>query len=442
MKNLYPNSFLLISIFVFTALQAQAQYKWLNKEPYKSCMAWSEAQKELYRKADPEVLAIHRLSDPAHDPTPDQHDFFGWPVGLQVGNVTLASGNRSKYHWSWGSKESKGGGDGHTSTYLKRSIDGGKTWSEGMAVDIAEGSEKNDRIGFGHALGYANGKVFLVSSKGVFTSADTGKTWTRIPKALAKPENCESYCKINIGPRVLYHPKAGLLVFAHHRSQPLTDSLIVLNSLDEGKTWNITSVPTHNPDVVPVEPTGFVIEDNRIVVFGRNGPNGITNSPFSLELVVNGPGDYAIKHAVMTKIPRGSTPDTHDIVLNPFNNRFEAVISSRISSDLKMRLTLWSIAKDDLLAGRERWSFEGVLAETTDSYGPSQTGQFESWVPYGDGHDGFHPAASVILPNEKKQLLFVYMAKSTDTYSSTFVIERTLDTERLSNYLLEYHDIE
>ena len=436
-------------------------YGWTFDPLYRLTTGWDAAWTRTVRAADPRLLAVRPVAGVGIDPTPDRHDNFSSATAALLPHAGALGGQRivlttfvGRYHWrspATPADPPKDRGDGSTA-FTKFSDDGGLTWSEGVKLDALpqfppQAGDARPKALIKAIGTAADGTLYLAAGRGlgVLKSAD-GERWERLDGAMSEAQVGPK--SFGLGSNLIDHPRAGLLAFGHRAGGSIDPVLNVLNSTDGGRTWTATAVPTGDPDVRPVEPTAILYDGDRVLVFGRNGPNDRAHRPFQLRLKVNGPGDYAVEGARLTNIYCTQNPDTHDVILNPTNGRFEAAVHNRGGrapgvNDEGMVTSLWSIDRAALESGSAEWRYDGALNVMQGDYGPAvRGGPFGADPPDLDGHqDGSHPAAGVLIDADgdgaaDRQLLFVQMAASTDSFGQIFAIDRTLDSDALRRYLL------
>ena len=162
-------------------------------------------------------------------------------------------------------------------------------------------------------------------------------------------------------------------------------------------------------------------------------------------LRVDGPGAYAAEQAALTNIHATQNADSHALILNPMDDRFEAVVHNRGGrafgvDDEGMISGLWSIGRADLLAGASDWRYDGALNVMQGDYHAAVNDRPHRFDPT-RYRDGSHPAGSTTLDSDgdgtdDRHLIFVQMSSGTDGFGQVFVIDRTLDTAALRAYLL------
>ena len=454
---------MLAAIFAAALLAAPASrpaadYGWTYDPLYRATTGWDDGWLATVRDAPPGLFQVRPVAGVGIDPTPDRHDNFGSATAAVVPHAGGLHGQRivvatfvGRYHWRAPKTPDdlpKDQGDGSTA-FIKYSDDGGHTWSEGVKLDKTgrfppQTGDARPKV-FMKAIGAdADGRLYLAAGRGVglLYSDDGGDSWERHDGVLSESQvGGESF---GLGSRLLDHPSGGLMMFGHHGGKTIEPVLHVLHSTDRGETWHRTTLPTGDAAVQPVEPTALMYGDGEVLLFGRNGPNGREHRPFQLRLKVNGPGDYEVLDARLTNIDATQNPDTHEIILNPKNDRFEAVVHNRGGrapgvNDEGMSTTLWSIDRNELESGSARWRYDGALNVMQGDYGPAirpnAAFDLDLW------QDGSHPAAGALIDEDgdgtaDRQQIFVQMAASTDSFAHVYVIDRTLDSDALREYLL------
>ncbi len=127
---------------------------------------------------------------------------------------------------------------------------------------------------------------------------------------------------------------------------------------------------------------------------------------------------YALKHWC-----RCLTPDstTNDREMADSNERFvEAGGGPGEENEAYVSVNLWSIAPEELFAGSAERRFEGTLLKRRGAFGEI---------------DGHYPAGTGIDLEKGVQYVCVWMGVPSDK-SAVFIVERTLDTAALNDYLL------
>lgn len=358
---------------------------------------------------------------------PGDCNHYGWPVATMTGDTLVVMHRRIPGHRRQGAGEPN---EQMSYGVALRSSDGGKTWSEpydlrdcmtpenrnrGGVVPLSHRAkfDPNNKSPLGykvhlHAIGSTrNGAVVAINNHGVFRSDDAGQTWRHVPTALR--EDTFKHPIINIGPRVLDDPQRGLLVFGnwfgevdqHHN---LSNHLVVLSSRDGGASWHTEQ---HSVGFKQYEPAA-VFHNNKYLFVTRD-QNQVRGHRQMTWL----PGEKPTITSTNLTDPR--LVDTVDLAYNPRTRRLEMVRSERH----RMQLWLWSIAPDEWSDGH--WRRECRLL--------ARDGAF-----YRDA-DGFHPAGAVIDERRGVQHIFIYSGHPNGP-AGVFRITRTLDTERLSKFLV------
>ena len=135
--------------------------------------------------------------------------------------------------------------------------------------DRANRSPKGYKVHL-HAIGTTrDGAVVAINNHGVFRSEDQGWTWTHFPKALR--DGTFRRPIINIGPRILDHPKHGILIFGNwfgevDRYQKYSQQFVALSSRDGGATWQAEEHPAGFPQYEPA----VLFHDNQFLFVTRD----------------------------------------------------------------------------------------------------------------------------------------------------------------------------
>jgi len=433
-------------------------YAWLDRGCHVHTMAWSAKQKRLYRRADPQLLSIWRVANPEDDQVIAGNDFFRNALAVRVGDALVVSHFALRFHWDWDPKTRTGRerhNAGHSPAYVKRSTDHGRTWGEGVRLEDAVGQGQADAF-YMAAVGTAGDAIYIVAridgDGGVYRSDDAGATWRLVGADLNK-SNPAVGSMSGIGPALIDHPEAGLMIFGMVKRpgatgrphDPRIDSAIrIANSTDGGRTWKALTLDIEDPAVRPVEPTALLLPGGRVLVYARNGPNGRDFYPAQVLLDVHGPGDYQIVYAKRANHKGTQNPDTQGVMFNPVNNRVEAVFSNRggskpFADDDGVSVSLWSIPLVDVLAGGTAWRYHGLLNTMRGDYGDGDPGRERDWQRY---QDGSHPGLGVVDVKRNKHLAFMHMGASSASFAGTYMVERSLDTDAVGEHLIEHAAVE
>lgn len=361
---------------------------------------------------------------PVHLPPASAGDcnHYGWPVATMTGDTLIVMHRRIPGH------KAKGAGTPDPSMsygIVLSSSDGGQTWSE--PYDLRDCMKPEDRLRSGivplshrakfdkgnkselgykvhlHSIGTTrDGGVVAINNHGVFRSDDAGRTWRHFSTALR--EDNFPHEIINLGPRILDHPKHGLLAFGNwfgeaNSYHKYSNKLVALSSRDDGASWKVEE---HDVGFPQYEPAVLFHED-RFLFVTRDQTKTLAHQQMSWR-----PGEKPLVLETNLKDPR--LVDTVDFSLNPVTGRFEIVRSERH----RMELWLWSMDPADW--GKGQWRRECRLL--------AREGKFYSTA------DGFHPAGAVIDEARGVQHLFVYSGHPNGP-AGVFRISRTLDTPKL-----------
>lgn len=360
------------------------------------------------------------VSLPAEDAGPCNH--FGWPISTKVEDTIVVMYRRLPGH----NPTHAGKPDEHLSYgIILTSDDGGQTWSK--PYDLRDSMAPEDRNRGGtvplshrykfdkgntseegykvhmHSIGTTHdGAVVAINNHGVFRSADKGKTWKHFPKALR--DDTFPHPILNIGPRIIDHPKYGLLAFGNWQKVPgknpgKSTAFVAICSTDGGETW---TKEEYDVEIPQYEPAALLYE-NKILFMTRDQTE--VREHTQMEWTPGKPPRF-----IKTNLVNPSFIDTTDLSFNPVTKRFELVRSERYH----MQLWLWSMAPDEWETGK--WTRECCLLATK--------GKFYSTA------DGFHPAAAVIDEKRDMQHIFIY-AGAPEGPAGVYRLSRTLHTEAL-----------
>lgn len=448
---------LLIALGITAAAAEAPDYAWFDRGTHVHTMAWSAKQKALYRHADPDLLAIFRVANPDDDPVINGNDFFRNALAVQVDDVLVVNHYLLQYHWDWDPKLKRGRdryNKDQSAAYVKRSFDHGRTWMPGVRLKEIVGLGDEDAFFMG-AVGTSEKSIYIVSrvdgAGGVYRSADAGATWRRIETNL-KRDNPSVGRLGGIGPVLIDHPRAGLMIFGTAKIQDpensdqltMDSALPIANSMDRGKTWRKVTLDIEDDAVMPVEPTALLLPNGHIFIYARNGPNRSDDAPAQLLIDVRGPGDYELVYAKQANHKYTQNPDTQGVIYNPVTRRIESLFSNRggskpFADDEGISVSLWSIPLEDALAGSSIWRYHGLLNTMRGNYGDGDPDRPRDWRRY---QDGSHPGLGVVDVQRGKHLAFMHMAASAASFSGTYMIERSLNTDAVGDYLIENAAVE
>ncbi|MCP4173666.1 MAG: exo-alpha-sialidase [Fuerstiella sp.] len=373
-----------------------------------------------------ELAPVHLPTSPKGD-----NDHYGWPVATMIGNTIIVVHRSMPGH----NPRVSGSSDADT-TYstILRSNDSGKTWSE--PYDIRDCMTEHDRNRGGSVplchrfkfdpdnrspLGYKlhlnaigttrDGAVIVVSDHGVFRSDDQGKTWRHLRLAFREDRHDGHF--VYVGPRIINHPKHGLLLFAHHtvyrfrRPVDIVRELAVYRSRDGGESWERTTLKLPRW-CKPAEPDA-IFHDGRFVAIVRNQAPANTLAQMRFRF-----GDAEIADVANTPMKTKVSVDTSAICFNPVTSRYEVVQSKRDD----MSIHLYSLAPEDWTAAE--WRHEGRL--------------FQREAGFYNVADGFHTGGAVIDHEKNVQHIFFYSGHPGGP-AGVFRLTRTLDTPKLVHFL-------
>ncbi|MBN2308737.1 MAG: exo-alpha-sialidase [Candidatus Hydrogenedentes bacterium] len=366
------------------------------------------------------------------------NDHFGWPVATRADDAIVVLYHRIPQHWGGSAAR-----DEHSSSVVVvRSTDGGATWTTPVDLrSVVKHRTEGCRTGFGNAIGTTqSGLIVAVTHQGVFHSDNAGESWRHVPGAFGG-EQLEGPVTNN-GPRLIEHPEYGLVVLGHQSAgrnedgtERIADTIWVRYSKDEGRTWHETKQDL--PEwAKPVEPTPLLVGGAFVVVARCHGGFEPLRKTWRYLQLVSTTGWLPFEPALtnMRTSETGKSPwhgpwsqDTVDLLLNPRTGRIEAVATNRDGGgqgrehiQSHMTLNLWSIDRDELLAGASTWRFEGTLLMRRGTHVTNV--------------DGMHPGAGVVDEERGVEHIFVYLGYPAGP-AGIFRITRTLDTPALSRWL-------
>lgn len=377
------------------------------------------------------VLDVQPVILPEGEALVGDNFHFGWPVAVKAGPAIVCVFHRTRHHV--GAEMGPRRVPGSSDAVVIRSLDGGRTWSQPFDLHPLGRDTTASSIGFGVAIGAQGDKVWVAYERGVFLSPDAGVSWAYV----GRPENIfPNRGEAIIGPRLIVHPQKGLVLLGQVHDPKLkgpeelfTEAFL---SPDEGRTWTHERWPA-DPVVRPVEPTG-ILHNGRLILLSRNHPY-----PFSYRemprrdtppsMLVAESGWPPFDHRTLTNISSFGWPDTTDVDFNPVTNRYEALVTNRNgggpdsprNEEEEQTVNLWSIAPEDLLAGRgDAWRFEATLVRFREGMREKEPQQV----------DAAHPGAAVMDVENGVQHIFIYCG-TFGLPTGIYRITRTLDTNRL-----------
>jgi len=375
------------------------------------------------RRGLTEIAPVDLPVDP-----PGDCNHYGWPIATMAGDAIVLMHRRIPGH------NPRGAGVPHEKMsygIVLRSEDGGKTWSP--PYDLRDCMKPEDRTRGGivplshrakfgkgnkstegykvhlHAIGTTReGAVVAINNHGVFRSADAGRTWKHSSTALR--DDTFPHEIVNLGPRLVDHPRHGLLAFGNwfgeaNSYHKLSSKLVVLSSRDGGATWRVEDQPAGFPQYEPA----VLLHGGKLLFVTRDQSKARAHKQMSWS-----PGERP--QVIDTNLEDPRCVDTVDFSLNPVTGRFEISRSER----WRMEVWLWSMDPADWASGQ--WRRECRLL--------AREGKFYSTA------DGFHPAGAVIDERRGVQHVFIYSGHPNGP-AGVFRITRTLDTPKLAAALMQ-----
>ena len=375
------------------------------------------------------LLELAPVSLPVDPPGDNNH--YGWPDGTRVDDTIIVVYRRLPGH----NRQLSGKADEDTSySMVVRSTDDGRTWSK--PFDLRQVMDPADRVRGGiiplshrykfglkkppSNLGYKlhlsaigttrDGGVVVIGSHGVFRTDDKGRTWRHFSEAFR--EDRHKGPMVFVGPRIIDHPRHGLLLFAHetiyknHAPAEIQRRLGVYRSRDGGRSWEDIGVDL--PDGCAQCSPNAILHDDALFLMGRNLSTG-----FLVQLWYR-PGE-PVKAKETTMASKNSV-DTSDLMFNPVTKRFEVVQSDRSN----MSVNLFSLTPREWDAAK--WRFEGRLFQ--------RSGSFYSTA------DGFHTGGAIVDPEKNVQHIVFYSGHPGGP-AGVFRLTRTLDTPKLARFLAQ-----
>ena len=181
----------------------------------------------------------------------------------------------------------------------------------------------------------ADGAVVAINNHGVFRSDDAGQTWRHFSTALREDTFPREI--VNLGPRLLDHPRHGLLAFGNwfgevDRYHALRQQLVVLCSPDGGATW---LVEEHFAGFPQYEPAAWE-HNGKILFVTRDQTKVRAHKQMGWQ-------PRQPPQIIDTNLQDPRLVDTVDFCRNPVTKRFEIVRSERHC----MELWLWSMDPRD-----------------------------------------------------------------------------------------------
>ena len=370
------------------------------------------------------LIEMAALNLPVAPPGDCNH--YGWPIATMVKDTIVVMHRRIPGHNPRGA-----GAPDPKMSYgiVLRSADGGQSWSKpydlrdcmrpadrdrGGIVPLSHRAkfDRNNRSPEGykvhlHAIGTTHDQAIVaINNHGVFRSNDRGESWRHFSTALR--DDTFAHQIINLGPRILDHPKHGLQAFGNWFGEvdsyhKYSEQFVAIRSKDGGATW---AVEEHLAGFRQYEPAALY-HDHQFLFVTRD-----QNHVRSHRQMTWDPGHKPT--IIDTNLEDPRYVDTVDLSFNPVTERLEIVRSERH----RMQLWLWSIDPADWAKGV--WRRECCLF--------ARQGKFYSTA------DGFHPAGAVIDEPRGVQHIFIYTGHPNGP-AGVFRITRTLETPKLVHAL-------
>jgi hypothetical protein len=378
-------------------------------------MRFTEAEKRKYRDAG-DLLRLLPVTWPLGENVMNDADHYsGNTVTLQNDTLMVWYVTRAFHFGGAAGKRSLDSWAGFT-----RSTDGGETWSPLRRIDheLGELEGRISTLGWGGFNTVVGDDAVIVSPRGIYRSSDSGMSWEAVPNNLDELTPVGTW---NHEP--CYHPDKGLLILGNLGNDRigLQNNIAIKYSKDlENWEEEVYDLPEN---IVPAEPTA-TYHDGNLVFVTRNGSNG-AGWPYAQMFSTK--GWFPMQHYGETDITQTyQTCDNTSLIYNPVSGRYECVAGNRggggrgHEDEHVITVNLFSIAPDDLFSGDTHWRFDGTLIKRQGKFGDI---------------DGHYPAGVALDLERQVQYICVWMGVPSDK-SAVFLVERTLDTDALRDYLL------
>lgn len=438
----------IITVLMFTAGVAATcfadkpeHYVWLESDELAAvCANLGEKEKEKFRQAGGLIelrpICLPRGEWLYKDANGVPLTHLGWPVAVKLENVIHVFHSRIFTH----SRPTPGDASAIRLTAVARSTDHGETFhsvpwlTKSCLDDLGSLERQTNMIGGGgpRAAGVIDGRIVVASSHGVYRSDDNGKIW-RLLEGAGMPDQIPTLAEWGAGPELLVHPEQGLISLGATPATPDNKllKLLLRTSQDYGSTWRETVFSFAEPIQ---EPSGCIYDGKLILMPRTDLAIGIPKPDARAYYQYWSDGGWTSFRKQLTNILAGER-DTTDVKYNPVSKRIEAIVTNRMGggpgneADNCMTINLWSIAPDDLLAGSGEWRFDGTLVRSEGQEHDRNNGlKLE--------RDGMCPGGTIIDGKRGVQFIYIYMGHFQGP-TGIFQIKRTLDTDRLRDYLLK-----
>ena len=399
------------------------------------------SEEVLREKGD--LIELSPVVLPEGEALVSENDHFGWPIAVKADDVMIVMFMRGAFHFGVKDKR-RNPLWGYVAV---RSLDSGKTWSKPKFMKDFNQQHKGQILPGMAAIGLdRDGAVVAVlGGSGTYRSEDKGATWEHLPDAFTEEQLKGP--RLFIGPRLIAHPKYGLVAAGHvgeakdSKRNPngtpyISPEIWLCWSHDGGRNWS--EAKQDLPDfATAIEPCMLMYDESMLIVGRCHGINNVDKAtktrryvqlwsesgwmPFVPKLTTI----RATDHHERFRFFGPWTQDTVDLTYNPVSRRIECVATDRngdagagqANSRKCQTLNLWSIDPADLRRGEANWRFEARLLKRKGLMAVQTI-------------DGMHPGAAILDEMAGVQHIFFYAGKPQGP-AGIFRLTRTLDTEKL-----------